>query len=166
MFCDQCGNALTPGQRYCTRCGKQVVGDVGPVAMQHGRVRGHIRFLGILWIALSALNVLGGAALVLMANTIFARWSALSQNNPGLPAGFLHIVLGSIGAFILIKAAAGFLAGWGLLQHESWARILAIVLGILSLFNLPFGTALGIYTLWVLLPSGAEDEYLQLRRAA
>ena len=36
-----------------------------------------------------------------------------------------------------------------------------------SLFtNIPFGTALGIYTLWVLLPAEAEQEYNQESRAA
>jgi hypothetical protein len=36
--------------------------------------------------------------------------------------------------------------------------VLAIVVAVLSLIKIPFGTALGIYTLWVLAPalSGAE----------
>ena len=46
-----------------------------------------------------------------------------------------------------------------MLQREPWARTVALVLGFLSLFNIPFGTAIGVYTLWVLLPSQAEGEY-------
>jgi hypothetical protein len=47
-----------------------------------------------------------------------------------------------------------------LLQREPWARTLAVVLGFVSLFfNVPFGTALGIYTLWVLLPAESDIEY-------
>ena len=34
-----------------------------------------------------------------------------------------------IGTLILVKAAAGFLAGYGLLQREAWARILGLILG-------------------------------------
>jgi hypothetical protein len=34
---------------------------------------------------------------------------------------------------------------------KSWARIIAIVVGCLNLIHVPFGTALGVYTLWVLL---------------
>jgi hypothetical protein len=64
------------------------------------------------------------------------------------------------------KGCAGFIAGWGLLQHEGWARILALVLGFVSLFtNIPFGTALGIYTMWVLLSSDSEREYEALAEA-
>jgi hypothetical protein len=47
-----------------------------------------------------------------------------------------------------------------LLEREKWARILALVLAFVSLFtNIPFGTALGVYTMWVLLPSESEREY-------
>jgi hypothetical protein len=36
-------------------------------------------------------------------------------------------------------------------------------MGIVSLFiHIPFGTALGVYTLWVLLPAHAEAEYEKL----
>jgi hypothetical protein len=44
--------------------------------------------------------------------------------------------------------------------------MLAIVLGCFHLLNPPFGTALGIYTLWVLLPAASEQEYRQIARAA
>ncbi len=60
---------------------------------------------------------------------------------------------------MLLKSACGVLAGWGLLRREPWARPLAIVLGFLSLIHVLFGTALGIYTLVVLLPAEAQREY-------
>jgi len=33
------------------------------------------------------------------------------------------------------------------------------VLAFISLFNIPFGTVLGVYTLWALLPSQSQQEY-------
>jgi hypothetical protein len=74
-------------------------------------------------------------------------------------------LLVSIGGVVLLKSAAGFLAGWGLLQHESWARILALIIGFISLINVPLGTALGIYTMWVLLPAQSDEEYRALARS-
>jgi hypothetical protein len=40
--------------------------------------------------------------------------------------------------------------------------VLTIVLGCISLIHFPLGTALGIYTLWVLFPPEAEREYVRL----
>ena len=51
---------------------------------------------------------------------------------------------------------------WGLFERQSWARILGLVLGILALLRFPFGTALGIYTLWVLAPESSAREYDRL----
>jgi hypothetical protein len=68
-----------------------------------------------------------------------------------------------IGILNLVRAAAGFLAGHGLLQRGAWARILALILGFLSLFNVPFGTALGVYTFWVLLPATSHQDTGHLR---
>ena len=44
--------------------------------------------------------------------------------------------------------------------------MLAIVWSAINLIDIPFGTALGVYTLWVLLPPASEDEYRQASRAA
>jgi hypothetical protein len=75
-------------------------------------------------------------------------------------------VLHLLGFGFLFVAAAAFLASWGLMQRQPWARTLAIVLGVLALFHPPFATALGIYTLWVLLPSDAAQEYTDMARVA
>jgi hypothetical protein len=50
----------------------------------------------------------------------------------------------------------GLIAGLGLLQLKSWARILGIVLCAINLINIPFGTIFGIYGLWVLLSKETE----------
>jgi hypothetical protein len=43
--------------------------------------------------------------------------------------------------------------------------VVAIVFGCIALIHFPFGTALGIYTLWVLLPAESEQEYRRSARA-
>jgi hypothetical protein len=43
-----------------------------------------------------------------------------------------------------------------LLRRKNWGRILAIIVGVLDLANFPIGTAIGIYSLWVLLQDGAS----------
>jgi hypothetical protein len=163
MFCDHCGAQLQSGQPSCARCGKTVL---GLVELRRSRVREHIRLLGILWLAYSAVHLVIGAVLVIVAETIFGRTIHIA-NGPGPEITvWLRPLLCFIGCLILIKAAGGFIAGWGLLQREEWARIFALVMGFIALINVPVGTGLGIYTLWVLLPSQSDDEYKALAEAA
>jgi hypothetical protein len=79
---------------------------------------------------------------------------------------FLPGLMRGIGGFLMLTALAGAIAGWGLLDRRPWARMLAIVLGVLALFDAPFGTALGVYTLWVLAPNNSETEYRSIARPA
>jgi hypothetical protein len=73
-------------------------------------------------------------------------------------------VLGTIGAIIVaVIAIPGLIAGYGLLKYYEWARILTIVIAVLELIHFPFGTILGIYSLWVLL--SAEGSALFKQRA-
>ena len=163
MFCDQCGAALQPGQQRCARCGKEVIRRIEAVYVQKNRVQEHARLLGILWMAYTALNVLGGFILIVISNTLFGRFSQAGP--PPEVTSWLRPLLAVVGWLILAKAAASLIAGWGLLQREPWGRILALVVGFISLFNVPIGTALGVYTLWVLLPARSDEEYRAFSQA-
>jgi hypothetical protein len=155
MFCDACGAALQADQEFCGQCGRQVKEGVQLAYPRANRVQEHVRLLGIFWIALSALNTLQAAACYVIANTIFLR-----PPEAGGPPPFLHPLLVFVAGVLLAKAIVGFAAGWGLLQREPWARIVAMFLAFLAMFfDVPFGAALGIYTLWVLLPAKSEEEY-------
>jgi hypothetical protein len=155
MFCDKCGSAVQADQRFCSRCGKQFAEPPMVGYPRTSRVREHIRLLGILWMAISAFNAVGAVVLYVLANTLFVH---LRENGGAV---WLHPFLSFIAILIVAKAAAGFIVAWGLLHREPWARIVTIILGFLALFNIPFGTALGIYTLWVLLPAESDLEYQQ-----
>jgi hypothetical protein len=160
MFCDGCGAAVEAGQPFCSSCGKQILGSVIAMQPRRGRVRQHIHLVGIFWFAISAFNSIIGVVLYILANTLLA---------PGGGAGappFLRPLLSAVAVIVLCGSALGFFAGWGLVQREPWARVLALVLAFFVLFiNIPVGTAVGVYTMWVLMPSESEEEYEVLVRA-
>src|ERR1700674_142089 len=166
MFCDQCGAQLQSGDSRCGRCGKTVL---GLIELRRSRVRDHVRLVGILWMAYSALHVVAGVVLIVVAQVIFGQLTGMIHIPDGPPPQvtvWLRPLISFVGWLILAKAAAGFIAGWGLLQRQGWARTVALVVGFLALLNFPLGTALGIYTLWVLLPRQSDDEYKALAQAA
>ena len=71
-------------------------------------------------------------------------------------------LIGGIGFIVVaIFSVPGLIAGIGLLNGYEWARILTLVLSALNLFNIPLGTALGIYGLWVL----SKNETIELLKA-
>lgn len=153
MFCDGCGSKLQPGQAYCSGCGKQVVGPAS-VLLPRRRVRSHIQLVAIIWFAISALNAVIGIAAYIVANTV------LVYGGPANAPFFVRPLVISVSFLILGGAALGFIAGWGLMHREPWARTLTLILAFFELFfNIPIGTAVGVYTLWVLLPGESEHEY-------
>jgi hypothetical protein len=113
---------------------------------------------------MSALNIVGGVIVLVVSNTLFPHLHEMGAPRE-VPTEFMTSIMTVIGILILAKAALGFLAGWGLVQRESWARVIALVLAFISLFNIPFGTAIGVYTLWVLLPGPSQEEYDEMVEA-
>ena len=47
--------------------------------------------------------------------------------------------------------AAHVIVGVPLRRHKPWSRMGALALGAVDLLLLPYGTALGVYTMWILL---------------
>ena len=159
MFCNRCGMQLQPDFNLCPKCGAAVGTSTAP-AVPSGRVQRHLRTLGILWIAVGVLWII--PSLVLMG---LSHAPHLMIGDEMFAHAFMPPMLLSMGVVFLAIAAGGILVGWGLMNHERWARTTAIVLGILAIFHPPFGTALGIYTLWVLLPADAAAEYDRMSQA-
>jgi phage shock protein PspC (stress-responsive transcriptional regulator) len=115
----------------------------------------HIKILGILYIAFSALGLI--AAFVLFV--IITGGGLITGDNTAIT--ITTIVGTAIAAILLVFSAPGIIGGMGLLKRQSWARVLVLVLGIINLVNIPFGTALGIYTIWVLTNKETEALFSQ-----
>jgi ABC-type glycerol-3-phosphate transport system permease component len=52
---------------------------------------------------------------------------------------------------LVLRCALAAAAGYGLMVHHQWGRLVAILAAVFSLIHFPFGTAMGIWTLVVLL---------------
>lgn len=151
MFCDNCGSQLEFGQRFCPNCGKPLVGAPSLPPTQGGS-SGHVKLLGILWLALSGMRLIPAVAILGMFRS---RFDFMPPDVPG----FVPFLISFMGIVFLAGGVLGLVVGWGLLTWQPWARMAAIVLGCISLLELPFGTAVGVYTLWALLPDAARREY-------
>jgi len=122
----------------------------------------HIKILGILHIVFGALFVLGGLIVLVVMGGI-AGFVGASDQSPDSAAAVP--ILAMIGGFVcvlcLVLGLPGLISGIGVMQYKPWARILMIVISALDLLNIPLGTALGIYGLWVLLSKETEQLFQQ-----
>ena len=113
----------------------------------------HIAILGWLYVVGHAIFLAIGAFVFLLLIGL-----APVTGEPE-PMWVLTLVGTTVGLLMAALGLPGLLAGWGLLTRKPWARVLTIVVGILGLINFPVGTAIGIYTLWVLTQPAATEYF-------
>lgn len=110
------------------------------------------RHLDLLSLLLMISGVLAGlTAVSLMALGIGAAVLMASPQSAGVAASVAAGTFFILAVLLLAYAAASIAAGRGLRRREHWSRLVALILSLINLFVVPFGTALGIYAFWVLL---------------
>ena len=105
----------------------------------------HVTLLGALFIAYHVLGLLIGFVIMVLLSTI-----GCVTGDPTATAILTTVGVG-FGAFLIVLSIPGLVAGIFLLKRRPWSRILALIVGAFDLIDIPFGTALGVYTFWVLL---------------
>lgn len=158
MFCSGCGQALELGKTFCSNCGRAAAPMTPPVPPMPGleyelpRFAGKVRVLGILWLVYAGVSLLFGFAAMSFARAFFAGgFGPWANGHPMFPGWFGPAILHFAWLLLSLRAIVCAIAGWGLLERAHWGRIMAIIAAIVCLIKVPFGTALGIATLIILL---------------
>jgi len=113
----------------------------------------HVPILGWLY-------VVGHAIFLVIGAFVFLLLVGLAPVTGETEAIWILTLVGTtVGLLMAALGLPGVIAGYGLLKRKPWARILAIVVGILNLINFPVGTAIGLYTLWVLTQPAATEYF-------
>jgi len=183
MYCDRCGHQLRDDAQFCSACGKQMAPSAIPppsavaapgvmvaAAVPDGRVGRHLKIVASLWLVYALLRLMETFWIFVIGRRFVpAIVDGFMSGGPwghGGPFGgdfpMDRLISGGLlfaGFWVAAFAALELVTAWGLFERRPWARILALVLGCFALIRFPFGTALGIYTLWVLLPGMAAREY-------
>jgi hypothetical protein len=116
----------------------------------------HVKVVGALFIVLSALGILLAVGVGAIFGMAGMAGAAADSEDAALAIPILGITGGLVTLFLLVLSLPGLATGIGLLMFKPWARILGIVLSALQLLGFPVGTAIGIYSLWVLLNKDTE----------
>lgn len=112
-------------------------------------MREHLHLLSLLQRVWGALLLALGASTALLAlGAAAVGWTAPDH---AMSAALTSLAFGVFSAALLAGGAVNAWAGRALAAHRAHARLAAMSLAVPNLFVLPFGTALGVYALWVLL---------------
>jgi hypothetical protein len=105
----------------------------------------HIKVIGILWVIFGFFSL----CLALFAFLFFFGVAQI-PNVEDVEPGILRVIGLVVSSFLALIGLPKVIGGLGLIQHKEWARILMLVISFISLINVPFGTALGVYSMIVL----------------
>lgn len=120
------------------------------------RMEKHITTVAALHIGLSIFGIIIGAFIFILLTAI----GFVSRDEEAL--AILAAIGTIVGIFLFVLSVPGIIGGIGLLKRKEWARILILVVSAIDLINIPIGTALGVYSIWVLV----NDETVKLFSAA
>jgi hypothetical protein len=109
----------------------------------------HLHLLWVLQLVWGGIGLLlGVSTLMLAAGAAAIGWTTRGDE---LAAGITAVAFVLCAALLLAAGAANVWAGKAMKRRQPNGRIATLALAVPNLFILPFGTALGVYAMWVLL---------------
>jgi len=177
MVCPTCGAPFDGVGSFCRQCGTRLVGPQGPPPPGYGyaapslgfppfvqaapRVQRNLQVLSALWVGLAVLRFAKGLVGMYFLRSWLSSGGGFGHHFPfGNGGPFVSALMPFTLSTTLLMTGLSLLVAYGLYLRRPWGRTIAIVMSILSMVSVfPLGTALSIYTLWVLAPAASAMEY-------
>jgi hypothetical protein len=105
----------------------------------------HNKYIGIGFLVHGGLQVL---MLLMMAAFFFFFLMVSVPPGDEPPMAFFGVFFAVMAIFQTLFTVPAFVAGYGILKRKSWARMAAIIAGVLSAMSVPIGTAVTVYAYW------------------
>lgn len=130
-------------------------------------IKDHYRLIAMLHLihgciaAATAIGVFVSVAVMVGFRAAVERWVfPIDYGDSSNPAFWLYVFAISVTAVYVVGAVLftipAIAGGYGMLKQRKWARKLVLASAVVAALNVPFGTALAVYTFWFLL--GSKDE--------
>ena len=123
----------------------------------------HITVVGAIHIGFGIVGLI--AAFIVLLVLIGTGVLVLSIEGDELPLTIMASVAVFVAIILGILSIPEIIGGIGVLKLKNWARYLVLVIAIFNLFNIPLGTAIGIYSIWVLMQDETESLFAAKREA-
>ncbi|MEM8940142.1 MAG: hypothetical protein AAGC64_12420 [Bacteroidota bacterium] len=124
-------------------------------------IQSHKRILGILHIVYGSLTALLFVFIGVIISSFlpFIIEAIVEDEGPETAMIFEMVasIIRTVVTFIFILSAVpSLIGGIGLVQGKNWGLTLCFIAGCISIFSFPFGTALGVYSLYVFIEDNKQ----------
>ena len=117
----------------------------------------HVKVLGVVYLAFGGLMLLRALFLLVMMGGVAGIVGASADaDDAAIAIPVLGLAGTALALFLGVFSLPSLATGYGLINYKEWARVLGIVLSAINLINIPLGTLVGAYGLWVLLNKETE----------
>ena len=117
----------------------------------------HVKLVGTLHMVFGALGILASLCILLFYGGLASLIGFTEHSDDKFIAiPVLGVIFGIGAVLVFVLSLPGLVGGIGLLLGQNWGRIVLIIVSCMELLKFPFGTALGVYSLWVLTNKDAE----------
>jgi len=120
-------------------------------------LKSHVDFLGVLFVVWGALTIVIGLSTLALG---IGAAALVTSARSGVAAGITAAVFTTLAFLAILWGTAHVIVGIPLRRHTPWSRLTALMLGSVDLLLLPYGTALGVYALYVLLNENGKRFFM------
>jgi hypothetical protein len=120
------------------------------------RMKKHVTVVGAVRIGFSALGLFVSLGMYFLFSHIIDVIP--TEEMPTFVHNFLTYLFMVLPVVFGIISILGLIGGIALLSYKGWARIMVIIISALGCLNIPIGTLVGVYSIWVLM----QDETIKL----
>ena len=159
MFCTQCANEVEAHAKFCSKCGTALAPARAEQRSSLHDMNIHVTVLGWIYVGSAILMGITGMMVVFASQLVIRLPIPWPPEVPPGVVPFIGSMVVFAGLMILAISAGVAAAGVGLLQYRNWGRVLAVILAVFLLFKFPIGTAISIYTFWVLFSDAGRNHY-------
>lgn len=124
--------------------------------MEDSKMKKHVTVVGAIHIGLGSLGLLISLGAYILLSKLLEFIP--KEDMPTFVVNFLSYLFTVLPIVIGILSLMGLVGGIALLSYKPWSRILVIIVAALSCLNIPIGTLIGVYTIWVLM----QDDTIKL----
>ena len=121
----------------------------------------HVKVLAVLQIAFGILGLLCAVLLLFVFGGAAGIVGASGDPDARIAIPIIGLTGMALVSLLVILSLPSLIVGVGLIRMRPWARIGGMVLSVMSLIMVPFGTVIGAYGLWVLFSRDTERLFAQ-----